>query len=156
MLDTATSWETLVPGDLPAKRLNLVFPDFNPKEHLASFEFVGFVYMNEMEVAHPRSDLADVSYYLNPLTAQKVVEGKNHYGPLFFIEVRADSIVIEDYCLTGVCHETSMRLLKYLVIDLGLECSWQSYSWYYDSYERSPIAEGTAVELRALFNWFYN
>ena len=152
MADVVAVWQTLVPGNLPTKHLDLLFSDFNPLECLTSFDFAGFVNMNEVEVPNARANLQQDSIYLSPNAAEKAIAGRNHYGTLFSIVVSANSIAIEDYCHGGECQRTSMRLLKHIAIGLNLSVQWQAYSWYYDSSESSEIRQGTEKEIRALFS----
>ncbi len=155
MADEVRSWQYLAPGDLPTKHLDLMFSDFNPKEDLASFDFAGFVDMSKVAAAPSRPDLQDASYYRDSYSAGRsyAVTGQNYYGPLFFIQISATSIEIEDYCVSdAVCQQTAMRLLKHLAIELNLKFQWQAYSWYYDTHYYSEFQKGTEEEIRALFN----
>jgi hypothetical protein len=144
-------WQNLVPGNLPARYLNLAFSNFNPKRSLAAFDFAGFVHLDETMTSRPRFDFEKISYYFSPSCVEKIAAGQNYYGVLFSIEVGTTFVQLEEYCMgAGACQDTSMRLLKRLVIALKLECQWQSYSHYYDSGEYSQIHKGTEKELRAL------
>ena len=153
MLDVVFKWQTLVPGNLPTKHLKMVFRDFNLKHSLASFEFTGFVAMHTMMLPRSRSEAEEYATYLNPSCAEKVVAGRNHYGSVFDIQVGPTFLTLEEYGHDdGACQETSMRLLKHVLLDLQLTCQWQAYSWYYDNHECSPVSRGTEKELCALFD----
>lgn len=144
-------WQTLVPGNLPTKYLKLIFSNFNPKLNLASFDFAGFVQLDKTMTSRSWFDFEKISYYCNPYCAEKIATNLNHYGTLFSIEVGTDFVLFEEYCFdAGACQDTSMRLLKYLIVELNLECQWQAYSHYYDSGESSQIFAGTEKEIRAL------
>jgi hypothetical protein len=111
MTDIISRWQTLAPGDLPTKSLDLTFSDFNPKENLASFDFTGFVDMKELTAISSRPDLVDIAYYQDAYSAKKssAITGQNYYGAMFFIQIGVSSIEIEDYCLRDEeCQVTSM------------------------------------------------
>ena len=139
----APMWHDLVPPNLPTKDLKITFEDFNLSEGLASFDFSGFVLLEEAG-----SSDEETLYYLDSYAASKP-SGQNHYGPLFYILIKRDSIEFEDYCCPDAeCQNTTMNLLRYLMLDLNLKCKWLSYSWYYDNHEYSESRRGTEVEIR--------
>lgn len=153
MCNVVAMWQTLVPGDLPTKHLQVVFRDFSLQPNLASFDFAGFVHLNPITMADAYADGGPGFEYQNPLCAEKVLAGHNHYGPVFSIHIGANVLRFEEYShAEGVCQATSMRLLKHLMINLNLECQWEAYSWYYDNHETSATRQGTQQEIRALFN----
>ncbi len=152
MAPTIPGWQSLAPGNLPTKHLNLTFSDFNPKIKLAAFDFAGFVDMKNLEAA--QFDYY-FDYYQDAYSAKKSfsVTGRNYYGPLFFIQISENSIEIEEYCCQDAqCQQTSMKLLYSLACELKLEFEWQAYSWYYDNHQYSNFRTGNEQEIRALFS----
>jgi hypothetical protein len=154
MTDTVPKWQALVPGDLPARHLDLMFRHFNPKEALTLFDFAGFTKMQTGTDVSSTIGSTDTVFYSDSYSAEKsfAVTGRNYYGPLFFIEIGKNSIGLENYCLEDEqCQQTAMKLLKHLALEFDLKFQWQAYSWYYDNHERSELNKGTEVEIRGLF-----
>ena len=140
-------WQNLVPGNLPTRHLSLSFRDFNPAHSLAGFAFTNFVKIDRL-ASGPQMLVC----YLDPLSAAKVIAGRNHYGPVYEIGLGAETIEFEDYAYdAGPCQDTAMNLLAQLMLDLRLACRWEAYSWYYDNHEYSESCTGSEKELCELF-----
>jgi hypothetical protein len=146
------SWQSLGGEKLPTNHLNLEFPDFNPKLALDSFDFAGFVRLDETMSSRPLFDFANVAYYFDSYSIEKIIAERNHYGGYFSIDVGNSVVRFQEMSgLLEDCQETAMRLLKHLAIELNRECRWEAYSQYEDSGEYSEIRTGTDTEIRALF-----